>query len=612
MWPKSLTLFIIISNLVNGKEHNWLDILKKDIIDNVKPYQLAIFMNNTKPANFDRHNLIINELLNIIPSITIDSEQLALTGNNTCFNLPIFVNLRQAATYVMINNGIKVSEATQIVRIKNFIDLFVPTSHEYPKPKCLVLHVDNKMLPGIFFKSLLEYAWSKKFLDFTIIKLNIPSKFNHSSYPTMYSFNPFFDILTKKRFDSKVGIFPNKLRNVNGYPLKLPAYDDPPFVTTTKDMDGNIVRVKTFFSSLLEEAAREINFSIEYNDVAQNDSSARTRMILKKLRINELDIHNILLTPFDRENFSYFGVGTGYPPFFALVPILKTNKLIIPEDMMTYLFTIPLIVILMVYGAHLIRIHKENWSAFLIFQVLFTIPVKMNPQSLSEKLIFLSIVLISLRYSTDFFAKFLDMSVIQDEISFDTLAEIDDSSFNIYVKSHFYGSMFNTDQEAIMKLKEKTIRVSSIIHCVEMIKAGRQAICITSKLYAEYFTDQYGELMKIAKPVIFYDRLAYTAQSSWPYTQIFHDTFHRIHSSGILRSFQNAFSSGYSYQEEEQSIDGNFTNNILRTILIISGGFVVSVLVFLIELLMTPSLISGVRRFISRVIVAFARRFHRP
>lgn len=52
-------------------------------------------------------------------------------------------------------------------------------SHKYPKPKCLVLHIDDEILPENLFKSLLEYAWSKNFLDFTTIGLNVSDKSNY-------------------------------------------------------------------------------------------------------------------------------------------------------------------------------------------------------------------------------------------------------------------------------------------------------------------------------------------------------------------------------------------------------------------------------------------------
>lgn len=111
-------------NLVSGKD-DWLNFLKDDLREKVKPYQIALFFINANQKKWDHHRLIINKLIEVIPSITIDTEQLALTGNSTSFESPTFVNPRQAATYVMVNNRMEVSEAIKVMTIKDFFDLFV-------------------------------------------------------------------------------------------------------------------------------------------------------------------------------------------------------------------------------------------------------------------------------------------------------------------------------------------------------------------------------------------------------------------------------------------------------------------------------------------------------
>lgn len=143
MWFDFLTSFMIILriNLVDGEGNDWMNSVKEGILMNVKPYEIAIFINNIKQDKLDHLNLITNELVNTIPSITIYTNRSAQTGNGTSFKSPILVNLIQAAVYVMINNGIEVNEEDQITHIKNFIDLFIPMSHKYPKPKCLVLQI---------------------------------------------------------------------------------------------------------------------------------------------------------------------------------------------------------------------------------------------------------------------------------------------------------------------------------------------------------------------------------------------------------------------------------------------------------------------------------------
>lgn len=244
----ALIVFGLEINSLRGEKNNWLNIFGEEIVENVKPYQLVLFSDNFKQAKRDHENSIINKLSKTIPSITVDSKQLTFKSTSTFLGSPVqFVNHRQAATYVLFHYGIGVNNVAQIKQFKNFVDFFVPGSEKYPRPRCLVLFINDKWMSDNFFKSSLEYAWSKKFLDFTIMALNVPDKLNRDSHPYVYYFNPFFDSMIKERFGSNVRIFPAKLRNVKGYPLRFPVINIPPFVTATKDNEGHILNVDTFF-----------------------------------------------------------------------------------------------------------------------------------------------------------------------------------------------------------------------------------------------------------------------------------------------------------------------------------------------------------------------------
>ena len=64
-------------------------------------------------------------------------------------------------------------------------------------------------------EDLLLEAWKCKILDFTIVMLKDAKEVFVTSY------NPFFKTFRKERLSSKSLIFPDKLRNVNGYPFRL-------------------------------------------------------------------------------------------------------------------------------------------------------------------------------------------------------------------------------------------------------------------------------------------------------------------------------------------------------------------------------------------------------
>lgn len=170
----------------------------------------------------------------------------------------------QATTYVTIYHGKNVSDHTQMEYFKKFVDFIVLISGKNARPKCLGFYFHDEPANNHFFETFFKYAWSKKILDFTVINLNSSRDITH---PTMHYFNPFHDISINKRFGSRDPIFPDKLENANGYPLKLYAMNHPPYITSVKDDAGNVKQIDTDFLVLLEVTAWEMNFWIKFVEV---------------------------------------------------------------------------------------------------------------------------------------------------------------------------------------------------------------------------------------------------------------------------------------------------------------------------------------------------------
>ena len=74
-----------------------------------------------------------------------------------------------------------------------------------------------------------------------IIHLSIVQK-NSNGY-IIYSYNPFYLQIDKRALKSGTEIFPNKLKNGNGYNIKLGVISTDIYSSITKNDRGNIIDV---------------------------------------------------------------------------------------------------------------------------------------------------------------------------------------------------------------------------------------------------------------------------------------------------------------------------------------------------------------------------------
>lgn len=83
---------------------------------------------------------------------------------------------------------------------------------------------------------ILSFAWSQKIVDFTIVI------FNTDTNVTVRDFNPFFNVTCREELSLKTILFPDKLRDANEYPSRLPIANLPLIhMTYSSDSQGDVV-----------------------------------------------------------------------------------------------------------------------------------------------------------------------------------------------------------------------------------------------------------------------------------------------------------------------------------------------------------------------------------
>lgn len=341
---------------------------------------------------------------------------------------------------------------------------------------------------------------------------------------------------------------------------------------------------------LLETAALKLNFSLQLTLIKSEKSLVENIFIVSnRIRDGTMDITSFPAQPQNIANTSNLDVGIGLRPFVAVVPVMKISKLNIPSDIFIYTFLIPIALLIIVHGARLLKIQTEYWNILDILQMLLGQSIKMNPRKLFEKFLFLNIFWISMMYSSEFYSKIMDIRIVQKEIAFDTIEEMIDCPFKVYANKDFYKRIFDTDQQELLALKKKSEPIEEASLCAEMNLGGKPSICILLEDFAKRHAMRNRTLMKVAEPIFLYDQLVYTTKLSFPFTEEFEKIFHDIHSSGILMYIKNAQRMGIGHMEEYGNDNRDFDNISNQIIFILLGGYIISTIVFLTELLWNHS-----------------------
>lgn len=224
------------------------------MIHKYKLHHLTIFTDNSLDVNHKQQTSLLQNVASKIPLIVIDLTEMKRAGNNRLLELPVYQNPRTSTAYVILQHG-----KLYLSEIYNTLRAFVVISPVQPRPKCLLILYSTENWSEHELKYTLNHVWSLKSLDFTI--LNVITA-NHIIY---FNYNPFLEIYNIDHLETAIDIFPDKLKNMNDYPLKLPFFGIPPFLLLTKENSGEIVGSGSSYL-FLETMSKKLHFSVRFID----------------------------------------------------------------------------------------------------------------------------------------------------------------------------------------------------------------------------------------------------------------------------------------------------------------------------------------------------------
>lgn len=363
------------------------------------------------------------------------------------------LSLSQKSTvYIVLNS----SKNDQLQFIKRDLDLVTKLSMPGTRPRCLLL------LPAVkdfeTLQKVLDHAWSLKFLDFSIITGN----------SSLFYYNPFTSVYTTEPLTPHSTIFLDKMENMHGYELKLPFIDSSPYIVRkiNNTYGGSEYRIIRAVSKIL-------NFKLVVLDYGSGYCALKNAV--KDLELGTVNVLPFTLFdthPLTLNNPSLVrGKVFLFDSFRGVVSSTLTSRVNFNPNyrlmkILIFLFTGIAVVLVLVHLSNLLKISKQKFETFTTVQLVLGEPGVKYPKASVDRIIYLSIVILSMTYFNDIFAGMTEYELMDSPVVLKNFDDVSNSMLTPYINTGIYNWIFNNSDKSLEAIKLKA-RNSSSTDCVQ-------------------------------------------------------------------------------------------------------------------------------------------------
>lgn len=449
----SLILFYTI-NFIELKTSNHESALFKQIID-FKSYQMILFSKSSTVLNANA--LMKNTEISQIPTVMID-----VYSNQS--NFPSDINLSRKSLLVHIQDEFNFNE------IQLNVENFTRMSRVKMRPKYLVIcndiHHDQSVI-----KSILLFGLSKKFLDLTVVNIRSGE---------VFFYNPFSKVLAQFLLGS-ASIFPNKIKNMMNFPLRIPFFDYQPYFM--KEQQHNFTEYSGIEVDSHKFLASALNFEIKY---IQSEKIDTFESDIKLITAEKRDILAGRY-PLFWELYKTLEIGKviTYAETCAVTSYQKTLHMELSLSKLAFLASNIILAFSIANLIHciLLVLKIESDIFEVIRSVLGQARVKI-PKTFFGKTLLLLLGLFSMLFFPDIVAELTQILENREEKSISTYNEILDAdlqpyAFAIHLK-------LRADDEFLEVMLSKTIEFAED-ECLNLAIQGKNVICFVSVSKAKMY-----------------------------------------------------------------------------------------------------------------------------
>ena len=599
-------IFVILAK-ISAKEYKWLD----HFLNYVKSetYQVLLLLDSNEIRNSLAVENILQKFSKNVPTSKITFEKATDKITENLRMNPLFYDPYSTTIFVLIYFS---DDNQDLSRLQNPISFISRISGSRMRPRCLFVILQEE--ENSKYEALLQHMWFAKFLDVTLVDLlkEEPKSRNRflnfeRKIVTIHRYNPFSKIYTRENFKQDICWFPEKTSNLYGHEMKVGLFSMPPTTLMELSPTGKVINASGPDVLITHTLSKAMNFKILWvtsnvsfwgtYDEKKNESTG----LIQSLINNEI---NYVIVQAARIPLAYkkrqgieISYGTRFLYLTIAIPNFENNSVVMSTEwklvnviIIISLFLCPWVL------SYILQFERRNWNLLYILQIVFGQASPCEPRKLIEKIVFCSMLLISLLYSSSIETTFTSIGVpiragthvlsIKDATRLNLKPVID---LNIFtrVKNNCDGSFCHwinnsiklniTYEECIDRMvKEKNI-VCLARHDIVKLKmnenmdsCGQSNIKMTNEHLASSFT---GMLM----------------ESASPYVRRFNVLLHRLLNFGIIQRWQTKSLTKLRprFDEDDTCQSAKSFSPLLKTEIfyIFAFGFSSSFIGFLCEIL---------------------------
>ncbi|KAJ8675119.1 hypothetical protein QAD02_010905 [Eretmocerus hayati] len=447
-----LSFFTVISMfgfILADKKHPLMMYIVNYMKENLSTYQVTV-MTKSINALGPFSSRIVKIMIDEFSSVVGDSSAIAKIPVRRTFGDSWYRSSDQSKLKIGIVE--LQQESDTLNELWEMLEFFMKYS-KYIRGKCIILLVNGD---GQSLESFLRLAWSKDFLDLTVIEwtVEVPDKFlmgqdsvHYQAYIHVY--NPFKNNYAKDVLGKDTDILPDKLKNLHGYELHTAIYNNnwdariDENYQGTNDLDrfqGEDVQRTKLLSETLNFKANPIFVTYEdlRNDKLNNETNVPRIDYYSTLFLTRLSEINETLAD-HAEWTNNQSTSTAYLQSMSQTRLyVIQQKVREPYTSSSFILSCGSLATMILIFSSFSRILKLNgkiWSVAKITHVLMGGSMdRQRGISFREKIFLITLYLTSIITMTITLDELLKMNLSEKEIlRFKTLQELADSGVSLRV-----------------------------------------------------------------------------------------------------------------------------------------------------------------------------------
>ena len=351
-----------------AEKTTWMEDIMDEISAETSLKQISVFTFNRLSHDKD-DDLILLTITERFTTILINLEKISSFDDKNKFISTYFRNPRQYSWIVidLRSNGNK----PNIQKVKDVFE-FVSLNTAVPKPKMLVISADQTNWNIDEFKNILLFAWHNKYLDFSIVGKDPYGNLKILNY------NPFTKTHFIGNLDLNTKLFPDKMRDMHGYPLRFPVMNYFPLLRLKNSSNLEVKELADgLYYYYLKLICKMRNCTL--NPVIKNYSNIVDEIAE---RLNENNFHMFPVEFYRGDQFyskkPLMGKNYAYAKLIFVVPVRqgsKFNALIFLYSFLTFIGFIILFLLL----SRMCKLSKKFWYFLNIYKILLGHKTRIYP-----------------------------------------------------------------------------------------------------------------------------------------------------------------------------------------------------------------------------------------